>query len=809
MDLNTMNSRMGANSGANAQANRAAATANPEFDAGMDDEFDSFDDINTGGAFNTPSNTGADPFASFSDPFNPNAGAGGFNSTPAGGMGGFGMNFGAQPQMSGPQTTGQTPEDKFFEVAGKAGKASMGFFKELVMAFKSSTAIERAKWGRYALIMGIICALVGLLLWIFTGRFAGCELLVGSGVAAGIGIIILCFAQSSVPTTPTAQTPPPVPDTTQFTPDFGFDNTQSDDDADFDEPSWDDEDVEDSDWDTEDAGWNQSQSIDTSGWGTPAVDTQVPDQQTDFEQATADLDSLASNGLYDRRSLFERQLSVLSNITKGYATQTVIAEGTETFNNLDALVQESGELFKSGNTAEIPYLISAVDTLFYIRLEIARPKYIKNIDAYTQEIVNIFQYDKVTGKRDKSIYGVGEFVGKNIYIKLMKGETAFIGLKDVYTSHADKILDYSNKMPIVLGVDLEGSPVIVDFYSLDSILITGMPRSGKTWLMLAILYQMMCYMSPNELQFYIMDPKAKLSDFAHAITPHIRNFITADEDILAQLKYIVRVEGARRKEIIGGAGYVNISDYNKDNPDKAIPLLYVIIDEVVTLAERMEKETLKEFQGLLFELVSQLPAAGIRIFMVPHLVKDAIIKKNTTTLINCRVSVCGDSEHIENSCGVKNFPHHLTHKGDTCTVLKGFPEAMFIHSVALAKTNEENKKLFSYLGDLWARVCPESVAGSVYEILKNGGDVLDAASNARAALAQASGISTPANAPKRKAKATSQVPSSGTTAPRSDNNFAVNTADDWGANAMQDDSDWGNNDITQDGDSINLFDDDF
>ena len=280
-------------------------------------------------------------------------------------------------------------------------------------------------------------------------------------------------------------------------------------------------------------------------------------------------------------------------------------------------------------------------------------------------------------------------------------------------------------MPVVLGVDIEGSPVICDFYKMDSILITGMPRSGKTWLMLSVLYQMMAYMSPEELNVYIFDPKGKMSDFASAITPHVKNFVSDDAGILAQLKHVVRVEGPRRKAIIGDGGCVNLQDYRKKYPDCNIPFIYVIIDEVVTLSERMSDDDKREFQALLSELVSQLPAAGIRIFMVPHLVKDNIIKKNTTSLIPCRISVMGNKEHIESSCGVKNFPHSLTHVGDTCTVIKEMPEAMFIHSVALAKENEENKQLFHYLAELWARICPDSVAGSIYERVKAGKSVVD------------------------------------------------------------------------------------
>ena len=211
MDLNSMNSRMSANSGANAQANRAAATADPEFDAGMGgDDMGDFDDFGGsdpfggssggsdpfGGGSDPFGGGGSDPFGGGSDPFGGGgsdpfggSGNGGFGSDPfggggmgdgfgsdpfggggfGGGMGGTGGGFGSPAQSQQPQEPKKSAEDIFFDAAGKAGKASMGFFKELTVAFKSSTAIERAKWGRYSLTMGIICALVGLLLWIITG----------------------------------------------------------------------------------------------------------------------------------------------------------------------------------------------------------------------------------------------------------------------------------------------------------------------------------------------------------------------------------------------------------------------------------------------------------------------------------------------------------------------------------------------------------------------------------------------------------------------------------------------------------------
>lgn len=723
MNLNDISNRVDANRSANAQSNRAAATADPDFDAGMgDDAWDSIDDLDSGGMFG--SSGSGDMFGGSSDG---GFGAGGFGGTGGGfggdtfGSGGFGAsNFGMGAGFGTPTQPQEEPksvEDKAMEVAGKAAKSSWNFFKELVNAFKRCNARCRSTWGRYMMVMSIVFAVASVLIWILRNPTMGLEMLTGSIISLAMGIVILCFGQSEADDPPPPLNEEPQMQTTQFTDDFGWGDNDS---------GFSDEDGDDFGFDFSDSSSDDSMDFTDDDedeefefdFDAPMAAAPAEEPASSIEDALsaaeASLNNLPSVGYMDRRSLFERQSMVLPAVTPTFSSQSPIPEGSDLFNSLDAIVQDSAEMFKSGNTTEIPYLISAVDTLFYVYLEIQRVKYIKNVDAYTQEIVSIFQYDKTTGKRDMSVYGIGEFVGTKIYIKLMKGESAFVSLKDVYAVSESKILDLGNKMPIVLGVDLEGSPVIVDFAKMNSILITGMPRSGKSWFMICVLYQMMSFWSPEDLNFFIFDPKAQMSDFTSAITPHVKNFVSSDADILSQLKWVVHVEGPRRKKMIGDAGCVNLDDYKKQNPSEKVPYLYVIIDEVVTLSERMNNDDKKEFQALLAELVSQLPATGIRIFMVPHIVKDNIIKKNTTTLIPCRISVCGDASHIEDSCGVRNFPHTLSHIGDMCVKLQGI-DPMFVHSVALSKENDHIRSLFKFLADMWAKICPDSVSGSVYE----------------------------------------------------------------------------------------------
>ena len=743
MNLNDLNSRVDSSRKDAARVNRSAAQANPDYDAGMgnddlDDFFNTDDDFGSGGFSDfgsapSGSSGGFDSlgggFGTTSNGFGAQSGGfdslgGGFGSTPSG--------FGSQPSGFGfgdmmgttnqPQQKSGDTEDKIFDAAAKMGKSSVNMFKDLISSFKSFDAEKRATTGRYSMIISGICLFCSILLLIFGRQSFGFELLLGSMTAEATGILLLCFAQSSLSKQKSAPDPAPTPVSPTPTP--APDNTPLSDEDFFADDGYDDDDSD----DFFSAEPEKQEFTDDFSWAEPSepISEPEPEQPTDIEQAKTELDSLPDRGIIDRRTLFERANSVLNYINKDFGKHTEIAQGSDLFNTLDSIVQDSAENFRTNSNDELPYLLSAVDTLFYIRLDIHRVKYIKNIEAYTKEIVNIFQYDKNTGKRDERIYGVGDVVGNEMHIKLMKGESVMVSLRDIYAVKSETILDMDNKMPVVLGIDIEGDPVIRDFKTFNSLLVTGAPRTGKSWLLQAMIWQMMLYYSPEDLWVYYLDPKGSISDFTTAITPHVKKFVTTDDNIVAQLEQIVRVEGPRRQQIIGEAGFVNLDDYKKKSPGSHdMPYIYVMIDEVVTLADRMDKDVKANFQGLLSELVSRLPAVGIRLFMVPHLVKDNIIKKNTTSLIPCRISVMGNAEHIESSCGVKNFPHQLINRGDTCTVLAGEPKPLFVHGVVLSKTNDENAQLFNYIAELWSKICPNSVAGSVYERKLKGLSLFD------------------------------------------------------------------------------------
>ena len=219
----------------------------------------------------------------------------------------------------------------------------------------------------------------------------------------------------------------------------------------------------------------------------------------------------------------------------------------------------------------------------------------------------------------------------------------------------------------------------------------------------------MLFGSPRDVCFYICDPKDSISDYVRFRAPHIRRFESQDGAILETLRELVKVEGPRRKQVLSEAGCYKIQEYRAMHPNADFPYVYVLIDEIVTLSERMDKDTKNEFQGLLMELVTQFPATGLRLILVPHIVKDDIIKKSISQNMPCRISVRGTPEHIELCTGMKcgtgegQFPYKLTKVGDMAVNMKAGNDTVqnYVHSAVVGATSEASDAAFDFVDALW------------------------------------------------------------------------------------------------------------
>lgn len=746
--------------------NRDSALNPPSADPGMDDfDWDDFGGTNDPfgggndpfGGTNDPFGGGSDPFGGTNDPFGGgNDPFGGGNDPFGGGNDPFGN--GSDPWATPPVGGGFPPtsrseqefEDKVFDGITKASKGAFSFIKEFVESFSEMDDMVKINTVRTSTFMGGGFAVSGVLLALFGNQY-GIPILVGGLITSGVSVPLFSIMYERIMNNGGFEAYENTDDADNGVDAFGSDENMfgesdenglsgvsfgeeedlfsSNSDDSFDNMSFSDED--DDDFVIEDDTYDFSNFDDIDDEDDDFVDYTMQNDNTlsvedTMESILNNINTNNSKGIMTRQYLYDMIINCLMHINPKYDNVVHITEGSDDFEAWDAIIQSSADMIKTGKDTDMPYLISAKDKLFYVLLEVHRPKWLKNVDLLVKEVVSICSFDESSGTRNLDIYGMGETVGNKIYIKIMKGETAMVSLKDMFMNVSKDIKDTKNYMPIVLGVDPEGSVVVKDFKPIDSLLVAGMPRSGKSWFVQALLTQMCMWLKPSELHLYILDPKGATSDFKSFQLPHVKKFVSDDNAILRELRNVVKVEAKRRTKIIGDAGCVNIWDFKKKCPDVDMPLVYVVVDEVITLAERMEKEDKDEFNSLLLELVSRLPNLGIRVIIIPHVVKDQVLKKSITDLIPCRISVRGDATHIEKSAGVKGFKHNLKHSGDMCVKLVA-SDAMFVHGVVLTDSNEKNNELFDFLTRMWLKLEPESYKGSVKERLdsdfKNGGEV--------------------------------------------------------------------------------------
>ncbi len=696
-----------------AKINRDSALNPPNIPPGMDDDDDWGDDWGDFGSssdlgdskgfdgFGDSSGFGSSGFGSsgFGDS---GFGGGGFGGGNLGGGGWNGGGFGQGQQQPMPQH--ENPEDKFWNTIAKGGKSGYNFVSDLVKSFKKFNAIKQKDWGRNVIVTSGILIVIAIISKLF-GANGVLQVIIGSLIASGIAIPVFMKAMEDIQEGRVSFNDEPEPEIEM---DFhnDFDETE---DEDFD-------DVFRGEIDSDEESLFSNLDVDEPLFAS-AYDDIESEPEVVYEKAnpTEILDKLNSNmGMVTRQYLYELVNSCLVNKTKDFGRVHNLPEDSREFLAYSYILEQAAEILKTGNQESMPQLLSVRDKLFYVQLEISRVKWLKNLNNLIEEIVNICRYDEETGKIDENIFGYGHTVGDKMFIKIMKGETAMVTIKDAYGKISQDILDTKNFLPVILGIDEEGDVVWTDMKKINSLLVTGMPRSGKSWFVKAVLGQMMMYLKPSELNFYLLDPKGDISDFKSLNVPHIKRFVSSDEEIVQTLRWVVKTEADRRRKLMHEAGgFIDYWDLKKKRPDIDLPLLYVVIDEVVTLSDRMDKETKAEFQALLSQLVSQLPALGIRIFMIPHVVKDQVLKKTITDLIPCRISVMGDAGHIENVTGAsaKTFVHKLVNQGDMAVRLNN-NKIQFVHGIIIADTNEGTDEFFDFLTSMWLKIAPESYEGS-------------------------------------------------------------------------------------------------
>ncbi|HVO66095.1 MAG TPA: DNA translocase FtsK 4TM domain-containing protein [Syntrophales bacterium] len=282
--------------------------------------------------------------------------------------------------------------------------------------------------------------------------------------------------------------------------------------------------------------------------------------------------------------------------------------------------------------------------------------------------------DLALALRAPSIRIIAPIPGKAVIgIEIPNHEREPVHLKDVLDN--DAFLESQFKLPIALGEDIVGTPVITDLTRMPHLLIAGTTGSGKSVSLNAMICSILFKAPPDDAKFLMIDPK-RLELSAYEGIPHLLHPVVVDPKKASQvLKWAVE-EMERRYKTIVELGVKNIEAYNrliekkpkektiqpdgingkqdKEAPVK-LPFIVIIIDELADLmmvAQRNVEESLAR-------LAQMARAAGIHLILATQRpsvdVITGVIKANFPTRISFQVSSKVDSRTILDQLGAENL----------------------------------------------------------------------------------------------------------------------------------------------------------
>ena len=247
--------------------------------------------------------------------------------------------------------------------------------------------------------------------------------------------------------------------------------------------------------------------------------------------------------------------------------------------------------------------------------------------------------------------------GKNtIGIEIPNSKRENVFLNEIISD--EKFKKREIKLPIALGKNISGIPIIGDLSAMPHLLIAGTTGSGKSVCINTIILSLLYKYSPEKLNLILIDPKMlELSTYEgipHLLCP----VITESKKATAALGWTVK-EMENRYKLMTSVGVKNIDGYNAKNK-KHMPYIVVVVDEMSDLM----LVSGKEIENYIQRLSQMARAAGIHIIMATQRpsvdVITGTIKANFPTRISFQVSSKIDSRTILGEQGAEQ----LLGKGD-------------------------------------------------------------------------------------------------------------------------------------------------
>ena len=223
-------------------------------------------------------------------------------------------------------------------------------------------------------------------------------------------------------------------------------------------------------------------------------------------------------------------------------------------------------------------------------------------------------------------------------------------------------------LPVILGKDISGKPIIMDLAKAPHLLIAGATGAGKSVFMNTLILSLLFKFSPDELQMIMVDPKfVELTGYntiPHLICP----VITDPQRVPSALRWAV-FEMDCRYQILATVGVKNLEAFNNrtKKPDEPgfdsegnkipekLPTTIIIIDELADLMMMAKKDV----ETSIARIAQKARAVGIHLVIATQRpsvdVVTGVIKANFPTRIAFKVSSNVDSKTILDRKGAEEL----------------------------------------------------------------------------------------------------------------------------------------------------------
>lgn len=315
-------------------------------------------------------------------------------------------------------------------------------------------------------------------------------------------------------------------------------------------------------------------------------------------------------------------------------------------------------------------------------------------------VVTLYELEPAPGTRTSQVIGHSDDIarsmsavsvrcavvpGRNVIgIELPNKERQTVYMREMLSSRLFETT--SAKLPLILGKDIGGQPILADLAKMPHLLVAGTTGSGKSVAVNTMIMSLLYRLSPEQCRFIMIDPKmlelSVYDDIPHLLSP----VVTEPGKAVVALKWAV-LEMENRYRNMSKLGVRNIEGYNQRirealkkgeeilhkvqtgfEPDtgKAVfedralelvelPYIVVIVDEFADLMLVAGKDVENAIQ----RLAQMARAAGIHLIMATQRpsvdVITGVIKANFPTRISFQVTSKIDSRTILGESGAEQL----------------------------------------------------------------------------------------------------------------------------------------------------------